>query len=120
TADWGARERAGRAMGRLPSSAQTGDVGGGCRWDNVEGLPVDLGNRRTDIDIQTPIRKFMRCPSAEDSTVMYADLSSENLLKGNYVACFGGGAYIDATPNGNTALSGIFGVVPITQKYPYG
>ena len=62
----------------------------------------------------------MRCPTAESSNVMYADLSSENLLKGNYVGCWGGGEFIDGTPNGNKALSGIFGVVPFTAKYPYG
>jgi len=115
-----AGQRVWTALSRLTTATLNGDLDEGCPWDNIDGLPVDLGNRRTDIDIQTPIRKFMRCPSAEDSTVMYADLSSENLLKGNYVACFGGGAFLDATPNGNTALSGIFGVVPFTQKYPYG
>src|SRR5262249_5646487 len=115
-----AGERVWTALSRVTTSTQNGDLDEGCPWDNIDGLPVDLGNRRTDIDIQTPIRKFMRCPSAETSTVMYADLSTENLLKANYVACFGGGTMLDATPNGNRALSGIFGVVPITQKYPYG
>ena len=60
----------------------------------------------------------MRCPTAEHTNVMYADLSSENLLKGNYVACWGGGAFIDGTPDGKKVLSGLFGVVPITAKYP--
>jgi len=115
-----AGERVWTALSRLTTSTQNGDLDEGCPWDNIDGLPVDLGNRRPDIDVQSPIRKFMRCPSAETSTVMYADLSTENLLKANYVACFGGGTMLDATPNGSRALTGIFGVVPITKKYPYG
>src|SRR5262249_50327586 len=107
-------------ISRLTTSTQNGDLDEGCPWDNLDGLPVDLGNRRPHLDQQTPLRKLLRCPSAEPSNVMYADLSSENLLKGNYVACWGGGAFIDGTPDGNKALAGIFGVVPITAKYPYG
>src|SRR5262249_44158128 len=44
----------------------------------------------------------------------------ENLLKGNYVACFGGGAFIDGTPLGNRSLAGIFdeAVNPKISKYP--
>jgi prepilin-type processing-associated H-X9-DG protein len=65
---------------------------------------------------------FMRCPTSELSYVMYADSATtlENLLEGNYVACFGGGAFIDGTPLGNRALAGIFdeAVNPKIAKYP--
>ncbi|MDX2038351.1 MAG: DUF1559 domain-containing protein [Isosphaeraceae bacterium] len=116
-----AGERVWAALGRLTiSGVQTGDLDEGCPWDNVDGLPPHIGGRRTDLDIQSPLLKYLRCPSTEPTNVIYNDLSTENLLKGNYVACFGGGAFLDATPNGNRALSGIFGVVPIQQKYPYG
>jgi prepilin-type N-terminal cleavage/methylation domain-containing protein/prepilin-type processing-associated H-X9-DG protein len=89
-----------------------------CPWDNLDGLPW----RRPDIDTQTFITKFMRCPSSPKSDVLFSDQSLENLLKGNYVACFGGGAMIDATPNGNQSLRGVFGVVTGAdiKKFPVG
>ncbi|MEJ7639263.1 MAG: DUF1559 domain-containing protein [Singulisphaera sp.] len=104
-----------RHQGHLGTRPRRGLPLGQRRWP-----AVDLGNRRPDYDNQSPMRKFMRCPTAESSNVMYANLSTENLLKANYVACWGGGAYVDGTPDGYKALSGIFGVVPITQKYPIG
>jgi prepilin-type processing-associated H-X9-DG protein len=72
--------------------------------------------------------KFMRCPSADPSEVMYSDLSTENLLKGNYVACWGGGTQADAAPQDpnfpsvrpNQALAGVFGVVSSIKKFPTG
>src|SRR5262245_18204059 len=68
------------------------------------------------------MRKFMQCPSAQQSEVMYNDLSTENLYKGNYAACCGGGAFIDATPHpqANRNLAGVFGVVTNVRKYPIG
>jgi prepilin-type N-terminal cleavage/methylation domain-containing protein/prepilin-type processing-associated H-X9-DG protein len=97
-------------------ASASGDLDESAPWDNLDGLPW----RRPDIDTQTYTRKFMSCPSAEQSDVMYSDLSIENNLKGNYVACFGGGTMRDATPRGNTRLAGIFGVVTNVKKYPYG
>jgi prepilin-type N-terminal cleavage/methylation domain-containing protein/prepilin-type processing-associated H-X9-DG protein len=108
------------AQQRVPDALQARDLNEGCPWDNIDGLPVHLGNRRPESDIQSVMWKFMRCPSAETSAVMYADLSTENLLKGNYVGCWGGGTHRDGTPDGNGQLAGVFGVVPITQKYPIG
>lgn len=108
------------ASQRVSETIQARDYEEGCPWDNCDGLPVDLGNRRPESDIQTIMRKYMRCPSAEQSNVMYADLSTENLLKGNYVGSWGGGSFLDGTPNGNRALSGVFAVVPITAKFPIG
>lgn len=97
-------------------ASASGDLDESCPWDNLDGLPW----RRPDIDTQTYTRKFMSCPSAEQSDVMYSDLSIENNLKGNYVACFGGGVMRDATPRGNLLRAGIFGVVTNVIKYPYG
>ena len=51
---------------------------------------------------------------------MYNDQSLENLMKGNYAGCFGGGTIIDASPNGNSSLKGVFTVVTGLKKYPYG
>jgi prepilin-type N-terminal cleavage/methylation domain-containing protein len=97
-------------------ASASGDLDESTPWDNLDGLPW----RRPDIDTQTFTRKFMSCPSAEQSDVMYSDLSIENNLKANYVASFGGGTMRDATPRGNTRLSGIFGAVTNVVKYPYG
>ncbi len=91
-----------------------------CPWDDIDGLPNWLGGRRSTIDVQSTMLNFMRCPSAEQSYVIYDDpvMTLENLLKGNYVACFGGGAFADSTPLGNTSLSGIFAEVTTITKYP--
>ena len=37
-------------LSRLTTSTQNGDLDEGCPWDNLDGLPVDLGNRRPDLD----------------------------------------------------------------------
>jgi prepilin-type N-terminal cleavage/methylation domain-containing protein/prepilin-type processing-associated H-X9-DG protein len=87
-----------------------------CPWDNLDGLP----ERRPEIDTQSFIGKFMKCPSAPTSRVMYNDQSLENLLKGNYAACFGGGTMVDASPNGNSSLKGVFGVAQGVKKYALG
>ncbi|MGL6076181.1 MAG: DUF1559 domain-containing protein [Fimbriiglobus sp.] len=97
-------------------STASGDLDEACPWDNLDGLPW----RRPDIDTQTFARKYMECPSAPQSDVMYADHSVENNLKANYVGCFGGGTMRDGTPRGNRALSGIFTVVTSVKKYDYG
>jgi len=94
----------------------SGDLIEACPWDNLDGMP----SRRPDIDTQTYARKFMSCPSSPRSDVHYNDHSIENNLKANYVACFGGGAFVDATPGGDTRLKGIFNVVTTVKKHPYG
>src|SRR4051812_24401886 len=85
-------------------------------WDNIDGVP----ERRPDLDIQGPMRKYMRCPSVDHSEVMYTgDLSLQNLRKGNYAANFGGDTFACAVPPGlpapnanpNPAMQGAFGVV---------
>jgi len=97
-------------------ASASGDLDEATPWDNLDGLPW----RRPDIDTQSFTRKFMSCPSTDQSDVMYNDFSIENNLKANYVASFGGGTMRDATPRGNTARAGIFGVVTNVVKYPYG
>jgi prepilin-type N-terminal cleavage/methylation domain-containing protein/prepilin-type processing-associated H-X9-DG protein len=89
-------------------------------WDDIDGLPTWLGGRRSTIDVQSTMLNFMRCPSAVQSYVLYADGNTtiENLLKGNYVGCFGGGAFIDGTPLGNRTLAGVFDEATNVQKYP--
>jgi prepilin-type N-terminal cleavage/methylation domain-containing protein/prepilin-type processing-associated H-X9-DG protein len=107
----------GAASNRVTETIQARDYVEACPWDNVDGLPVELGNRRPESDIQTPMRKFMRCPSAPPSDVMYNDLSTENNLKGNYVGCWGGGTFRDGTPLGQSNLAGVYGVVTDVRKY---
>jgi prepilin-type N-terminal cleavage/methylation domain-containing protein/prepilin-type processing-associated H-X9-DG protein len=97
-------------------SMMAAEIEESCPWDNLDGLPW----RRPDIDTQTFIAKFMRCPSSPKSDVLYSDQSLENLRKGNYAACFGGGAMIDSTINGNMNLRGVFNVVTDVRKFPVG
>jgi prepilin-type N-terminal cleavage/methylation domain-containing protein/prepilin-type processing-associated H-X9-DG protein len=99
---------------RVQTGMASDDITESCPWDNLDGLPW----RRPDIDTQTFIRKAMLCPSAEKSEVLYSDYSIENLLKGNYVACFGGRFMRDSVQG--APLSGVFGPVRIQNKFPYG
>ncbi|MBP3955998.1 DUF1559 domain-containing protein [Gemmata sp. G18] len=101
---------------RVQQGVASDDLNESCPWDNLDGLP----QRRPDIDTQSYIRKFMQCPSAEQSEIHYNDLNLENLYKGNYVACFGGGFMRDATPRGNSQLAGVFKAVTDVKKFPYG
>jgi prepilin-type N-terminal cleavage/methylation domain-containing protein/prepilin-type processing-associated H-X9-DG protein len=101
---------------RMLSGLGVIDINEACPWDNLDGSPF----RRPDLDTQTFIRKFMQCPSAVQSEINYSDLSIENLFKGNYAACFGGGFMRDAAPRGNRALAGVYGAVTDVIKYPVG
>jgi prepilin-type N-terminal cleavage/methylation domain-containing protein/prepilin-type processing-associated H-X9-DG protein len=88
-----------------------------CPWDNIDGTgPAN----RPNSDIQNTMKKFMRCPSAEQSDIEFSNLySMENLRKGNYAACFGGDSFIHslpAAPNPNLNLRGAFGVVTDVTK----
>jgi prepilin-type processing-associated H-X9-DG protein len=90
------------------------DLNQACPWDNIDGTP----NRRPDLNIQDTMGRFMRCPSAPQSTVEYNGLSLQNLRKGNYAACFGGDSFIHSTPSGNpnSQMLGVFGVVSEVTK----
>ena len=94
---------------RIQRGIASDDLLEACPWDNLDGTPL----RRPDIDTQTYIRKFMQCPSAQQSEVMFRDESLENLLKGNYAASWGGGAHLDGTneAGANRALAGVFQAV---------
>ena len=92
----------------------SGDLDEACPWDNLDGLP----QRRPDIDTQTFARKFMTCPSAEQSEVYFSNFSIENLVKGNYAGCFGGRWQRDYAPG--SQFGGVFGAVTSVKKYPYG
>src|SRR5439155_10956749 len=87
-----------------------------CPWDNLDGLP----ERRPNVQFQPAMRQFMRCPSSGTNDVMYSDFSLENLMKGNYAACFGGDTFGTATPanNPNSRMLGAFQVVRDAKKYP--
>jgi prepilin-type N-terminal cleavage/methylation domain-containing protein/prepilin-type processing-associated H-X9-DG protein len=93
------------------------DLDQACPWDNIDGVP----ERRPDLDIQDPMRVYMRCPSADNNDVMFtSQLSLQNLRKGNYAANFGGDSFIHAVPPGfsgtnanpDPKMQGAFGVVP--------
>ncbi len=94
--------------------ATTSELNEACPWDNIDGTP----RRRPDRDIQSTMRKFMRCPSSPTTEVEYRDFSLQNLLKGNYAACFGGDSFIHSIPTGNpnTRFLGAFGVVSGVTK----
>src|SRR5262245_47784364 len=96
------------------------DYDQGCPWDNMDGCPL----RRADLNIQVPMSKYMRCPSAPGLDTMYHDLNLENLIKGNYAANFGGDSFIHALPvelgNPNPAMQGAYTLVRIPDIYPLG
>jgi prepilin-type N-terminal cleavage/methylation domain-containing protein/prepilin-type processing-associated H-X9-DG protein len=99
---------------RVQQGIAADDINEACPWDNLDGLPW----RRPDIDTQTFALKFMQCPSAEQTEVLFANFSIENLRKGNYVGSFGGGFGRDTRPG--SRLAGVFGPVTSVVKHPYG
>ncbi|MDW8244417.1 MAG: DUF1559 domain-containing protein [Thermogemmata sp.] len=84
--------------------------------DNWDGVPY----RRADIDFQSTLsKKILNCPSSgHDPEVHFNNLSLENLMKGNYVGCWGGGTFGDAAQFGGTPASGVFGLVQV-PKWPW-
>lgn len=88
---------------RVMMAIQTADLVEACPWDNLDGTP----QRRPDIDTQTFIGKFMRCPSAIQSEVEFASNSIENNRKTNYSGSFGGRWHGDGTVNAGANVSGL-------------
>jgi prepilin-type N-terminal cleavage/methylation domain-containing protein/prepilin-type processing-associated H-X9-DG protein len=90
-----------------------------CPPDNLDGLSVELGNRRPDYAFQTVALRDWRCPSAGTTNVMFSGRSLENTLKTNYAGNWGGDSFIHGIPIGNPdpLKTGIFGIV-LTKKFP--
>ena len=64
------------------------------------------------------IPKIMTCPSSgHNPEVHLADFALENLMKGNYVGCFGGNTFGSAASYGGSATSGVFTLVQV-KKWP--
>lgn len=101
---------------RIETGMAANDIDEACPWDNLDGTQI----RRPDIDTQTFARKFMSCPSAPTTDLLYNDLSLENLHKANYAACFGSQFMRDASRRGDGTKRGAFGAVENVIKYPYG
>ena len=71
--------------------------------------------------IQGPLtEKIMICPSSgHNPNIHYTGVSCQNLLKGNYVACWGGDTWGNSTAwGGSGANSGVFNLVKVV-KWPY-
>jgi prepilin-type N-terminal cleavage/methylation domain-containing protein/prepilin-type processing-associated H-X9-DG protein len=104
------------ALDRIWTGAiQVEDLNEACPWDNIDGTP----DRRPDLDLQSPMQKFMTCPSAPQSQVEFAGISLQNLRKGNYAACWGADSFVHGTPdasNPNQSLGGVFTVVSSVSK----
>ena len=86
--------------------------------DNMDGIPNRNPGRGM---VQGPLtEKIMICPSSgHNPNVHYAGLSLQNLLKGNYVGCWGGDTWGNSTAFGGGApASGVFNLVKVT-KWPY-
>jgi prepilin-type N-terminal cleavage/methylation domain-containing protein/prepilin-type processing-associated H-X9-DG protein len=86
--------------------------------DNMDGI-----SNRNPIRgmIQEPLTaKIMLCPSSpHNPQVHYTGVSCQNLLKGNYVACWGGDTWGNSTGWGGGAKdSGVFNLVRVV-KWPY-
>ena len=102
---------------RVPIAA-AGDGSNGAEAnppDNWDGTP----GRRADIDFQTTLSaRIMKCPSSGHSTdVWFEGLSLQNLMKGNYVGCWGGGDFGSSATFGGGTTGGVFGLVKI-KKWP--
>jgi prepilin-type N-terminal cleavage/methylation domain-containing protein/prepilin-type processing-associated H-X9-DG protein len=86
--------------------------------DNWDGNTRGIGVHELQGITITPL---WRCPSSNtDPNKLYSNFNLEQLLKGNYVANFGGDTYAHSTHNAdnpNRLMLGAFGVVPI-EKYP--
>ena len=83
--------------------------------DNWDGQPF----RRPDLDFQSTLSKrVLNCPSSGHNVeVHFNALSLENLMKGNYVACWGSGNFGSSAQFGPTPTSGVFGLVEVS-KWP--
>ncbi len=84
--------------------------------DNLDGQPL----RRADRDYQSTLAKrILLCPSSpHNPDFMLNDNSLENLMKSNYVGCFGGNTVGNsASYGGGSAASGVFNLVQV-KKWP--
>lgn len=83
--------------------------------DNMDGVPA----RRPDRDVQTGLAtKILRCPSSvHNHEVHFNNLSLENLLKANYVGCWGGGNFGSSAVWGGGSTGGVFGLARV-RKWP--
>jgi prepilin-type processing-associated H-X9-DG protein len=84
--------------------------------DNLDGQEF----RRPERDYQTTLAlRVMRCPSSPHNPfVHFSHNSLENLMRGNYVGCFGGGNYASSAAYGGTAReSGVFNLARV-NKWP--
>jgi prepilin-type N-terminal cleavage/methylation domain-containing protein/prepilin-type processing-associated H-X9-DG protein len=83
--------------------------------DNMDGQPF----RRADRDFQSTLaRRILNCPSSgHKPDVHFSNISLENLMKGNYVGCWGGGNFGSAASFSPTTTSGVFGLVDV-PKWP--
>jgi len=85
--------------------------------DNFDGLPW----RRPEVMMQYHmIPKIFTCPSSgHNPDVTLSDFALENLMKGNYVGCFGGNTFGSAAQYGGSSTAGVFGLVNV-KKWPVG
>ncbi|MFQ3648796.1 MAG: DUF1559 domain-containing protein [Gemmataceae bacterium] len=82
--------------------------------DNMDGNPF----RRADRDTQSTLSRILRCPSSDHNpNVDFNNISLENLMRGNYVGCWGGGNFGSAAQFGGTLTSGVFGLTEV-PKWP--
>ena len=87
-----------------------------CPQDNLDGTPL----RRPERDFQTTLaNRIMLCPSSgHNPEVMLNDSALENLMKGNYVGCWGGGTFgAAASYGGSSPSAGVFNLVQV-KKWP--
>ena len=86
--------------------------------DNMDGISTRGASRGM---IQEPLaHKLMLCPSSgHNPDVHYEGVSLQNLLKGNYVGCWGGDTWGNSAAFGGGApASGVFNLVQV-RKWPY-
>jgi prepilin-type N-terminal cleavage/methylation domain-containing protein/prepilin-type processing-associated H-X9-DG protein len=84
--------------------------------DNWDGVPERRANRDFQSTLST---RILNCPSSgHNPNVHFNNLSLENLMKGNYVGCWGGGTFGSSAEFTPTPTSGVFGLVEVA-KWPW-
>jgi prepilin-type processing-associated H-X9-DG protein len=103
---------------RLSDPTVSSDIYEANPQDNLDGQPF----RRPERDFQSTLSKrVMLGPSSpHNPDVHFAHNSLENLMKGNYVGCFGGGTIAEcASYGGGLPKSGVFNLAQVV-KFPTG
>ena len=102
---------------RLSDPTVTTDIYEANPADNLDGTPI----RRPERDFQSTLaNRIMLCPSSGHNPDVHTNfLAVENLMKGNYVGCWGSTWGPAASYGGTSPTAGIFNLAQVV-KFPTG